>query len=102
MCEFDAEDDIVSTECNHVFHKSCCEEWFNHARTCPVCRQDVPSTLNLSFEAIAANPQSNDGTVTELFGRRGLFPARENYQSTEAVRQEVNDIISAIRENQRR
>lgn len=99
MGDFTSEDVLVMTECNHVFHKSCCEEWLNHARTCPVCRQDIPSTLNLSLHAITTG---NEGTVTEMFGRRGLFPPRENYQSTETVRQEVNAVIEAIRENQRR
>ena len=100
MVDFTPDDEIVITECSHVFHKSCCEEWLNHARTCPVCRQDIPSTVNLSLDAISS--VSNEGTVTEMFGRRGLFPPRENYRSTENVRQEVNAAIEAIRENQRR
>lgn len=101
MGDFSPNDEIVLTECNHIFHKSCCEEWFNHARTCPVCRQDVPSTLDFNLDAITYTG-SNEGTVPEMFARRGLFPSRSNYQSTDPVRQEVNAVIEAIRENQRR
>jgi hypothetical protein len=43
--DFVAGDVIVATSCNHVFHKQCCREWLRQARTCPVCRADIPSTL---------------------------------------------------------
>jgi hypothetical protein len=36
---------IVATECNHVFHKQCCASWLRQARTCPVCRMDIPNAL---------------------------------------------------------
>ena len=42
---FAAPDVVVETNCNHLFHKSCCREWLRHSRTCPVCRDDIPSTL---------------------------------------------------------
>jgi hypothetical protein len=45
MESFDATDVVVETKCCHVFHKSCCREWLRQARTCPVCRDDIVSTL---------------------------------------------------------
>lgn len=50
MESFNDQDVIVTTKCQHIFHKSCCREWLRQARTCPVCRDDIPS----SFEPIAA------------------------------------------------
>ena len=48
MVDFASEDDIVGTPCEHVFHKSCCREWLRQARSCPVCRTDLPIALGLT------------------------------------------------------
>ena len=45
MEDFVGSEVIVMTECNHVFHKQCCREWLRQARTCPVCRMDIPTAL---------------------------------------------------------
>jgi Ring finger domain len=45
MEDFDEHDDVVETYCGHVFHKQCCREWLRQARSCPVCRTDIPSTM---------------------------------------------------------
>jgi Ring finger domain len=42
---FSAPDIVVETNCGHVFHQSCCREWLRQSRTCPVCRDDIPSSL---------------------------------------------------------
>ena len=47
MSEFLPFEEIISTECHHLFHKKCCQEWLRKARTCPVCRNDIPSTLDM-------------------------------------------------------
>jgi len=63
MEEFQADDVIVMTDCKHVFHRKCCQEWLQHSRTCPVCRTDLadPPTIitpissnQLDHELIAA------------------------------------------------
>lgn len=41
MENFEENDGIVKTVCNHVFHQACFREWLGHARTCPVCRTDL-------------------------------------------------------------
>lgn len=45
MDNFHLQDIAVETACQHYFHKSCCREWLRHARTCPVCRTDIPSNM---------------------------------------------------------
>lgn len=43
MEDFRMADGIVQTDCGHVLHKSCCSVWLRQARTCPVCRADIPN-----------------------------------------------------------
>ena len=31
--------------CGHVFHRKCIRKWLDDNHTCPICRQDVTSTL---------------------------------------------------------
>uniref|UniRef100_A0A7S3Q2V0 RING-type domain-containing protein n=1 Tax=Chaetoceros debilis TaxID=122233 RepID=A0A7S3Q2V0_9STRA len=50
MTDFTTSDIIVATECEHVFHRRCCQEWLKQARTCPVCRSDIPSSLGVEDE----------------------------------------------------
>ena len=30
--------DIVTTNCNHIFHKDCLDSWLIYSNTCPCCR----------------------------------------------------------------
>jgi hypothetical protein len=57
MENFDYHDEVVETACKHVFHKSCCRQWLRQARTCPVCRSDIPSTL----EGFTEETESTNG-----------------------------------------
>ena len=43
MEDFRMADGMVETECGHILHKSCCSVWLRQARTCPVCRTDIPN-----------------------------------------------------------
>ncbi|CAB9523072.1 E3 ubiquitin-protein ligase [Seminavis robusta] len=45
MEDFGPDQAIVQTDCGHILHKSCCSVWFRQARTCPVCRTDIPNAL---------------------------------------------------------
>lgn len=51
MVDFVADDVIVATECEHIFHKLCCQEWLRQSRTCPVCRTDIPASVGLSLSS---------------------------------------------------
>jgi hypothetical protein len=45
MDHFDVNDTIVKTECSHYYHRQCLSDWLSNARTCPVCRMDIPGAL---------------------------------------------------------
>lgn len=34
-------DKITYLDCNHYYHKECCDEWLKINKTCPMCRQAV-------------------------------------------------------------
>jgi hypothetical protein len=40
MCEkaFGADDDVVLTECRHIFHQRCFDEWTTVEISCPTCQ----------------------------------------------------------------
>ena len=38
ICREQMIEEVISTECNHKFHKNCIKEWFEHSLQCPVCR----------------------------------------------------------------
>uniref|UniRef100_A0A7S3L0S7 RING-type domain-containing protein n=1 Tax=Amphora coffeiformis TaxID=265554 RepID=A0A7S3L0S7_9STRA len=57
---------IVETSCKHVFHKQCCREWLRQARSCPVCRMDIPLALERSDRPTSPSEGSNaEETPTE-------------------------------------
>ena len=41
--------DVITLECNHMFHKKCINDWFREKHDCPQCRnyalptEDFPS-----------------------------------------------------------
>lgn len=45
LMEYEVGDGIVATPCNHVFHKTCCKEWLQLSRSCPICRRDIVDGL---------------------------------------------------------
>ena len=46
-----ADDLIIETDCKHVFHRNCCAVWLRQARTCPVCRTDIPEAIEQRAQA---------------------------------------------------
>ena len=51
MEDFLDQDVLVETSCKHIFHKQCFREWLRQARTCPVCRSDIPGSLQAGGQA---------------------------------------------------
>jgi len=43
ICTVDYEkDDMISiTNCNHIFHTDCIKEWARYKKICPICRADI-------------------------------------------------------------
>ena len=101
MTDFVSGDAIVATECSHVFHKRCCQEWLRQARTCPVCRSDIPDSLPVESAASVsvvsqqqtqpAPPQQQQQTP-----QVGQFPARQDFH------QEVVNLLRILREHETR
>jgi hypothetical protein len=89
MEDFVSNEVIIETECNHVFHKQCCREWLRQARTCPVCRMDIPS----AFENVDENSENNSQRQ-----RRGPSP-RLGFGPTGRpfARSEFREVISVLR-----
>eukprot|EP00814_Leptocylindrus_danicus_P009554 CAMPEP_0116029746 /NCGR_PEP_ID=MMETSP0321-20121206/16346_1 /TAXON_ID=163516 /ORGANISM="Leptocylindrus danicus var. danicus, Strain B650" /LENGTH=730 /DNA_ID=CAMNT_0003504227 /DNA_START=52 /DNA_END=2241 /DNA_ORIENTATION=+ len=58
MVDFVGDDVIVATECEHIFHKQCCQEWLRQSRTCPVCRTDIPASqgmMNMNSTSVSVS-----------------------------------------------
>ena len=89
---------IVETECNHVFHKQCCREWLRQARTCPVCRMDIPSTLeNLE------DPNGNNGQRQQRHGPSpslGFGPTTRAFNRND-FHHEVVNLLQILRRRDR-
>jgi len=45
ICMDDIKNDNFKTECDHVFHKECLDEWLKNSSTCPICRSQVGSIV---------------------------------------------------------
>ena len=38
LSNFQPKELITELPCNHLFHKNCLSQWFNHNNTCPLCK----------------------------------------------------------------
>lgn len=92
MNEFVSNEMIVSTECDHVFHKSCCKEWLRQARTCPVCRMDIPNSLGIADDDGVNEREGNHGLV-----QNGILFSRGPFRSEE-FQQDLVNLVSLLRE----
>ena len=41
LINYENEDDISLTKCNHLFHNNCIIEWSHYKKECPICRKDL-------------------------------------------------------------
>jgi len=92
MGDFVTGEVIVATECQHVFHKRCCEEWLRQARTCPVCRMDIPTSLANS--TADAEDHVEPPPPTSRLTRP--FPGREDFH------QDVVGLLQILRRQESR
>lgn len=52
---------VVETSCKHVFHKQCCREWLRQARSCPVCRMDIPASCEVGLSTSERSASATEG-----------------------------------------
>jgi hypothetical protein len=100
MENFVGTEEIVETECNHVFHKRCCREWLRQARTCPVCRMDIPDALEHA-DGGATEPNNRPPQRRGPSPRLGLGPAGRPFQR-DGFRDEVVSLLRILRRRDRR
>lgn len=65
LIEYREGDGIVATPCDHIFHKTCCKEWLQLSRSCPICRRDIVDGLDEGFtleEGAVDSRRSNNPT----------------------------------------
>jgi Ring finger domain len=41
LCDFNMEEKITRTHCNHMFHSACLRTWTRMNQTCPECRNNI-------------------------------------------------------------
>ena len=39
--EFEEQEEVTVLPCKHRYHKACIFGWFDHEKTCPICRVRV-------------------------------------------------------------
>ena len=93
---------IVATACEHVFHKRCCQEWLRQARTCPVCRTDIPASIGGGGDAA----QPDEPSPTEPTNNRRLGPpfggSPGHAFGREEFHQEVVNLFRILRQHEER
>jgi hypothetical protein len=57
---YDAELEIKRTQCGHLAHTTCLEEWLKRARTCPTCRKDLEEACSEEAAPLAQENCDSD------------------------------------------
>jgi hypothetical protein len=86
MMEYKDGEVIVTTPCEHVFHKHCCHEWFQLARTCPVCRTDIPGALSDNNSLITESEGVRDPREDVTFRREENPPTSQRVLMSSSIR----------------
>jgi hypothetical protein len=94
MNDFVTGEAIVSTECHHVFHRSCFKEWLRQAKTCPVCRTNIVESLYGNDGGRNGTSLSNNSRVAQSIGFPGGPFRREDFQH------EVANLLRLLRQQE--
>ncbi len=41
LIDFEENDQVTKTKCNHIFHHCCITEWSRYKKDCPICREKL-------------------------------------------------------------
>jgi hypothetical protein len=105
MEDFIETDTIVKTACTHLYHRHCLADWLRQARTCPVCRMDIPSTVDgrTSTEDQNSFDEVRNLATTAADGshsRLGLVPATRTFGRNTDIHHEVVSLLQIIRRSE--
>jgi len=100
MGDFAPGEVIVETECHHVFHKRCCKEWLRQARTCPVCRTDIPDSFVISN--VNTRDQTTTNNRTEQRNNEVTQPQPTQLFHQHEFHQEVASLLQILRQHEQR
>jgi hypothetical protein len=85
-----ADDLIVETDCKHVFHRNCCAVWLRQARTCPVCRTDIPEAIEQRTQAQNNNDsQQRPEEIHQNGSLQGSIDLEQQQQSSQVNPQQM-------------
>jgi hypothetical protein len=56
LAEFEAEEDVLSLPCAHVFHTPCASRWLEQSTVCPLCKHDMRPVLKELITALSDVP----------------------------------------------
>jgi hypothetical protein len=63
ICLQACEQNIVETECKHIFHEECIDQWIKQSCSCPMCRKNLgkklPTNIVNNFDEQSTNNSSN-------------------------------------------
>jgi len=64
--------DKIITNCNHIYHKECLDEWFKISYRCPLCRE---SKFNMTIKDHEKNYWKNREEIDKLINscEKNLF-----------------------------
>ena len=69
ICLEQNNNEMITTACNHVFHKSCLDEWKKINLSCPCCRNKIGYIIGQNYKVTNKyNTQdSYIGTLKEIY-----------------------------------
>lgn len=101
ICLGEVDEDSVQLPCNHVFHRSCLEQWFERRNTCPVCRVECACATARSavpsYYEVSTNRWSRHIRHLTIADIEGEIEQEESSEPEGAV----EAIILAIQQNNR-
>ena len=60
------ENNSISLECNHEFHKACILSWLNEKKECPICRLQVLTDIESAKDEIVQSIETYQSTITTV------------------------------------
>ncbi|CAO1442067.1 unnamed protein product [Diamesa hyperborea] len=79
------ENNTFSTNCGHVYHKACIEDWVNQNQTCPHCRKPNPVLFQIFLDHNESDNHDSNDSSSKL--------------QTELLLTRISDLDNRMKEN---